>query len=535
MAIKLPSHLHRARSGILHFRIAIPPDLYRHFTIREIYRSLRTASVHEAVPTAQALARAAKRVFLQLRAQSMSSSKKPLAGPSDDSEWGVISEISFDEFMRPKLKLTPEPEDTPEDRVQAQVEFMQAVGIAGAGAATSASSPPSVSTATGTTIGANAQFLSDYVERYLAYVLAHNKPTEKTLDSYRAAISLFIDIIGDKPLHALSVADQNRFEDVIRKVPVNRTKLAIARMLNIDEMTALDVPKLSPQTAKNTAQRTNNFLSWAFRREGNKPPFELMGNVRIKERAKTVHRRAFTDDELHTLFSPTTYAQGRQQSPYMYWLPLIGLHTGMRLNEIAQLALADIGAQGGIACFHVTDDGDDEREGRRAKRVKTDAGRRIVPVHHALLNLGLLEYVQTVRQDGHSFLFPELTGGRDGPGQPASKQFARYCDRVGLKDPDLVFHSFRHGAVGRMRAAGIAKELRMIVVGHSPADDVHDGYGDIKNDFSIVDRKAAIDALKFDNVLDYDRLRLLHPTLAELRQAVTRARNRTRDTVSKFA
>jgi hypothetical protein len=68
----------------------------------------------------------------------------------------------------------------------------------------------------------------------------------------------------------------------------------------------------------------------------------------------------------------------------------------------------------------------------------------------------------------------------------------------------------------------------MIVVGHSPADDTHDGYGDIKNDFSIADRKRAIEALRFDTVLDYDGLKKLRPALAELRQAVTRAHRRIR-------
>jgi len=256
-----------------------------------------------------------------------------------------------------------------------------------------------------------------------------------------------------------------------------------------------------------------------------------MSNVRITARSKTVQRRPFTDNELSTLFNPETYAQGRQQSPYIYWVPLIGLHSGMRLNEIAQLALADIGLHDGIACFHVTDVGGDDDEAahqRRGKRVKTDAGRRIVPVHDALIHLGLLNYVNALRQDGHSVLFPELIGGRDGPGQPASKHFARYCDRVGLRDPGLVFHSFRHGAVSRMRTAGVAKELRMIVVGHSTAEDTHDGYGDIKNDFSIADRKRAIDALKFDGVLDYDGLTKLRPTLLDVRKAVARAQDRVR-------
>lgn len=53
MAIRLPTHLHRAQSGILHFRIAAPPDLQQHFSIREIYRSLRTANVRDATLAAQ--------------------------------------------------------------------------------------------------------------------------------------------------------------------------------------------------------------------------------------------------------------------------------------------------------------------------------------------------------------------------------------------------------------------------------------------------------------------------------------------------
>lgn len=81
MAIRLPSHPHRARSGILHFRIAIPPDLRQHFKTREIYRSLCTASVHEAATAAQTLLIDLKRVFTALRQKSMSNENKPPQDP----------------------------------------------------------------------------------------------------------------------------------------------------------------------------------------------------------------------------------------------------------------------------------------------------------------------------------------------------------------------------------------------------------------------------------------------------------------------
>ena len=53
MAIKLQSHLQRSRFGIFHFRITIPLDLHSHFDTKEIYRSLRTASVRDALDVAQ--------------------------------------------------------------------------------------------------------------------------------------------------------------------------------------------------------------------------------------------------------------------------------------------------------------------------------------------------------------------------------------------------------------------------------------------------------------------------------------------------
>lgn len=92
----------------------------------------------------------------------------------------------------------------------------------------------------------------------------------------------------------------------------------------------------------------------------------------------------------------------------------------------------------------------------------------------------------------------------------------------------LYFIAFRHGAVGRMRTAGVAKELRKVVAGHSAAEDTHDKYGDIKNDFSIADRKRAIDALKFENVLDYSRLKELRPALLTLHTTLMRTHTRNR-------
>lgn len=113
MAIKLPSHLHRSRSGILHFRIAIPPDLRHHFASREIYRSLRTPNVRDAACAAQALSAAFKREFARLRQETMPHQNKAPLTSLDEIDFGLTLEINFDEFLRPQsAKLQTDPHDT---------------------------------------------------------------------------------------------------------------------------------------------------------------------------------------------------------------------------------------------------------------------------------------------------------------------------------------------------------------------------------------------------------------------------------------
>jgi integrase len=76
---------------------------------------------------------------------------------------------------------------------------------------------------------------------------------------------------------------------------------------------------------------------------------------------------------------------GLKDHPERYWIPLIGLFYGMRLNEIYQLHLEDIREEGGLLCFDINKKGD--------KELKTASSRRLIHVHPVLLDLGFKEYV----------------------------------------------------------------------------------------------------------------------------------------------
>jgi len=518
MAIKLPSHLHRAPSGVLHFRIAIPPDVQQHFRIQEIYRSLRTANVRDAALAAQALSYAAKRLFLHLRQHSMSDEKKMPQTPFGGFEMGLMMELHLDDLTPSKkvIKIQTEPGDTPEIIAAAMAGLRE---IAPLGAAVHSIASTSES-----------QNISAYVEPYFDSLPLEQRPNEKSLDQYRASIRTFLKIVGDKPLLELNRKDRNGFEDVVKKMPANSTQLANTRDLSIDGVIALGLPPMSLTNAKNIARRTNTFLAWAFDRHGKDAPFQLLGKLKVAKRAKNAKaRRPFTDDELRLVFNAETIATGSQAKPYMFWVPLIAVHSGMRINEISQLLISDLVVIGGITCFNVTDEpdpsnDDDWPEGMlvaERKSLKTNAAKRLVPIHPALLDLGLSSYVEMLRHAGHSRLLPDLSAdGRDGPGQAASKQFGRYLDRINLKDTQLVFHSFRHGVVSRLRRMDVPRELRKLLVGHSTVEDTHDSYGLVEHDYSTERKLDAIKTLNFSEAIDYAALKKRTPTLADLNKAL---------------
>ena len=98
------------------------------------------------------------------------------------------------------------------------------------------------------------------------------------------------------------------------------------------------------------------------------------------------------------------------------------------------------------------------------KRLKTLSSERLVPIHPRLVEIGLLDHVEMLRGRGEKRLFPELDQRRDGFGQTASKWFARYRERLGIKSP---FHSFRHTVVDELHQLGADHKKIAALVGHA--------------------------------------------------------------------
>ncbi len=156
--------------------------------------------------------------------------------------------------------------------------------------------------------------------------------------------------------------------------------------------------------------------------------------------------------------------------PERYWVPLIGLYSGMRLGEICGLHVADIKQVDGIWCFDVNEDGE--------KRLKTLASTRIVPLHPELIHRGLIEVVESAKSLGNERLWPNLIRREiDGYCHALGNWYGRFNRLHITQDPLKSFHSLRHTFADGLKQLGEQEVMIAELMGHSNASITTGRYG----------------------------------------------------------
>jgi integrase len=91
---------------------------------------------------------------------------------------------------------------------------------------------------------------------------------------------------------------------------------------------------------------------------------------------------------------------------YAYWLFLLALTTGARLEEVGQAAIADVKTRDGIRYIDIDDYVENDSE--ESKSLKTPNSRRLLPIHDRLMELGFERYLAALNEMGHTQPFPDL-------------------------------------------------------------------------------------------------------------------------------
>lgn len=170
-------------------------------------------------------------------------------------------------------------------------------------------------------------------------------------------------------------------------------------------------------------------------------------------------RKPYSPEQAEAVMAVTE--GGRESDPAMYWLPRLARWTGARLNELHQLRREDLQTREGIPGLTLTDEGDHD-EGV-ALRLKNEGSRRWVPLAEPVRDFA--EWVHA-RQDGP--LFPAKADKHGIVSAAFSKRYGRLLrNTLKIKDKHITFHSWRHGFADMCRAAGVAPDVRMALMGHA--------------------------------------------------------------------
>ena len=317
--------------------------------------------------------------------------------------------------------------------------------------------------------------LSELINRYCTTQLADKAWEEHTLTDHRGRLENILDILHDKPAEEVSREDMRRMRDVLMKLPPSRKKSKKYQGKSVAEILKMDYEKtLSATTVNIVIDAIASMFAWAIREQ------LLTANpaIGLKVRNDTPDidkKEPFSIEDIQKIFFSGDYTPRAFRNPAYYWVPLIGLYSGMRLEEICQLRCKDVYEDEGIFVFDINAGTDSETD---SKKLKTKNAIRKVPVHPYLISKGLLDYLEKVQKNKKVRLFPELKITPKSPkyGKQVGKNFAALIQRKGIEGKKS-FHSLRHSFAQFFKERGMHDETFRQVFGHQQTELASTTYG----------------------------------------------------------
>ena len=269
---------------------------------------------------------------------------------------------------------------------------------------------------------------------------------------------LFLYFNEDTPVYRITRDNLLEFRDLLYKIPTKLAQKSRYKDKSLSQILKLGEKddKLSEPTIQKYMIRVIQFFNYCFDSGYIGKSITAKMNVKIdidpSERAVLPYEAS----EARKIFEIVTSIKQSGKSPSsrieaseLYYVTMIAAYSGMRIKEITQLHKEDIVLKDGIYCFNInTNDG---------KTTKTKNSIRFVPIHSKLIDLGLLEYVNS-KKSGNIF----KVSNKDFSEIFRSQIQRKFID----KDSKKTFYSFRHYFIDYLVQREVEANLIAQIVGH---------------------------------------------------------------------
>jgi len=510
-----PLYFFKSKHGVYQFRYSLPLSLFNKYKIqREIKISLRTKQRDIAIRRHYIVLSQMNlmiRVLDQFIMTDSTTTTKTLQDVIDNHKKKIIVDELRDDNMEQSLEL-----------ISLRAQLKESENIIKSKDLTINS------LSTGNTqplkLIKKSITIAEAIAEYFTIQAEQHRWKENVKRQRKGYFGVFSDIIGK--FQDISVLDKDRityYQRTLRKIPKNVNKFYIRPddvkkrpdfYKNIVEIH--DKPLLSARGLESHFNTVKPFLTWCVENEYLQKDYRHLLSIGKGEIRKTGTKvLPFSQDHLTSMFTNYIYSDHllprEKPNPFQFWMPLLGLWTGARENEIASLLLSDIKTIDGIICIDINENGE-------GKSLKNEHSKRKVPIAQTILNAGFESYVEQRRQESKTnksrpslFILPDH---RDGIARAVSKwfndNFKKKCKLTTTGNTTVNYHSFRHTFIDKMNSTKIGKDLvatRIMkeIVGHEAGDVTNGVYVTTRN-YAL--HKEVIDCLDFNvdmSELSYER------------------------------
>lgn len=280
--------------------------------------------------------------------------------------------------------------------------------------------------------------------------------TQRLVTSVKKLLFLYFN--EDAPVYKITRDNLLEFRDLLYKIPTKLAQKSKYKDKSLSQILKLSKKddKLSEVTIQKYMIRVIQFFNYCFDSSYINKSITAKMNVKIDVDPSERAVLPYDVSEARKIFDIVTNIKQSGKSPSsrieaseLYYVTMIAAYSGMRIKEITQLHKEDIVLKDGIYCFNInTNDG---------KTTKTKNSIRFVPIHSKLIELGLLEYVNS-KKNGNIF----KVSNKDFSEIFRSQIQRKFID----KDSKKTFYSFRHYFIDYLVQREVEANLIAQIVGH---------------------------------------------------------------------